>query len=81
MSRSTVSTSNIIRRTDKHPGVKVLPWRRVVQRTFGWMAGWKCLVRDYERRLDVSQAMIHVALGSLMPRAGSSIPEHSQTHS
>ncbi|MCP3733211.1 IS5/IS1182 family transposase, partial [Sphingomonas sp. MG17] len=26
------------------------------------------LVRDYEKRLDVSEAMIHVALGSLMLR-------------
>lgn len=26
------------------------------------------LVRDYEQRLDVSKAMIHIALGSLMLR-------------
>ena len=29
---------------------------------------WRRLVRDYEQRLDVSQAMIHVALGSLLLR-------------
>ncbi len=40
----------------------------VVERTFGWMTRWKRLVRDYEQRLDVSEAMIHVALGSLMLR-------------
>jgi transposase len=58
----------IVRRTDKEPGFKVLPRRWVVERTFGWMTRWKRLVRDYEQRLDVSEAMIHVALGSLMLR-------------
>ena len=55
----------IVRRTDKEPGFKILPRRWVVERTFGWMTRWKRLVRDYEQRLDVSEAMIHVALGSL----------------
>lgn len=58
----------IVRSTDKDPGFKVLPRRWVVERTFGWMTRWKRLVRDYEQRLDVSEAMIHVALGSLMLR-------------
>lgn len=58
----------IIRRSDKEPGFKVLPRRWVVERTFGWMTRWKRLVRDYEQRIDVSEAMIHVALGSLMLR-------------
>ena len=29
---------------------------------------WRRLVRDYETRLDVSEAMIHVAMGSLLLR-------------
>jgi transposase len=58
----------IVRRTDKEAGFKVLPRRWVVERTFGWMTRWKRLVRDYEQRLDVSEAMIHLALGSLMLR-------------
>lgn len=58
----------IIRRSDKEPGFRVLPRRWVVERTFGWMTRWKRLVRDYEQRIDVSEAMIHVALGSLMLR-------------
>jgi putative transposase len=33
----------------------------VVERTFGWTIRWRSLVRDYEKRLDVSEAMIHVA--------------------
>jgi putative transposase len=58
----------IIRRTDKAGGFKVLPKRWVVERTFGWMTRWKRLVRDYEQRIDVSIAMSHVARGSLMLR-------------
>jgi putative transposase len=30
--------------------------------------GWRRLVRDYEQRIDVSQAMIHIALSSLLIR-------------
>jgi hypothetical protein len=40
----------------------------VVERTFGWMMRWRRLVRDYEQHLDVSKAMIHIALGSLFVR-------------
>jgi hypothetical protein len=32
------------------------------------MIRWRRLVRDYETRLDVSEAMIHIALGGLMLR-------------
>jgi transposase len=58
----------VVRRIDGEPGFKVLPRRWVVERTFGWMMRWRRLVRDYEQRLDVSEAMIHVAMGSLLLR-------------
>jgi len=58
----------IVRRTDKESGFKVLPRRWAVERTFGWLTRWKRLVRGYEQRLDVSQVMIHIALGSIMLR-------------
>ena len=58
----------IVRRIEGEPGFKVLPRRWVVERTFAWMMRWRRLVRDYERRIDVSKAMIHVALGSLLLR-------------
>jgi transposase len=58
----------IVRRIDQDPGFKVLPRRWVVERTFGWMMRWRRLIRDYESRVDVSEAMIHVALGSLLRR-------------
>jgi len=38
----------------------------VVERTFGWMARWRRLVRDYEKRLNVSNAMIHLSTGALL---------------
>lgn len=47
-------------------GFTPLPRRWVVERTFSWMMRWRRLVRDYEMRLDISTAMIHVALGSLL---------------
>jgi len=58
----------VVRRIDKEPGFKVLPRRWVVERTFGWLTRWRRLVRDDESRIDVSEAMIHVALGSLLLR-------------
>jgi putative transposase len=58
----------IVRRIDSKPGFKVLPRRWVVEPTFGGMMRWRRLVRDFEQRLDVSEAMIHVAMGSLLLR-------------
>ena len=49
-------------------GFEVIPRRWVVERTFGWMIRWRRLVRDYEKRLDVSEAMVHVAMVSLLLR-------------
>lgn len=57
-------TVEIIRRSDDISGFKVLPRHWVVERTFGWVTRWRRLVRDYERRLDVSEAMAHLAAGS-----------------
>ncbi len=58
----------IVRRIEGQQGFEVLPRRWVVERTFGWMVRWRRLVRDYEGRIDVSEAMIHVAMGSLLLR-------------
>jgi hypothetical protein len=59
----------IVRCIEGEPGFKVLPRRWVVERTFGWMTRWRRLVRDYEQRIDVSKAMVHV------------VKVHSQTNS
>lgn len=58
----------VIRRSDQQQGFKALPRRWVVERTFGWMIRWRILVRDYEKRIDVSQAMILVAMGGNLLR-------------
>jgi len=58
----------VVRRIDAEPGFKVLPRRWVVERTLGWLIRWRRLVRDYEKHLDVSKAMIYVAMGSLLLR-------------
>jgi transposase len=61
-------TVEIIRRSDTAKGFEVLPRRWVVERSFGWMTRWRRLVRDYEERIDVSEAFIHIAMGSLLLR-------------
>lgn len=58
----------IIRRADDQKGFQIRPRRWVVERTFGWMTRWRRLVRDYEQRIDVSQAMILVAMGGNLTR-------------
>ncbi len=58
----------VVRRHEDQAGFEVLPRRWVVERTFGWLVRHRWLVRDYEQRLDVSQAMIHIALGSTLLR-------------
>lgn len=58
----------IIRRSAGAKGFEVLPCRWVVERTLGCMIRWRRLVRHYEQRVDVSEAMIHMAMGSLMLR-------------
>ena len=61
-------TLEVVRKLPDQKGFQVLPRRWVVERTFGWMTRWRRLVRDYEVRLDVSGAMIHVSMGALMLR-------------
>jgi transposase len=58
----------VIRRTDTDPGFKVVPRRWVIERSFGWLTRYRRLVRDYEARIDVSEAMIYAAMGTLLIR-------------
>ena len=58
----------IIRRSDGQKGFEALPRRWVVERSLGWMTRWRRLVRDYEASIDVSEAMILVAMGSNLLR-------------
>ena len=56
----------IIRRCDQVKGFKVLPKRWIVERTFGWFSKSRRLCRDYEVRLDHSEAMIRICMIRLM---------------
>jgi putative transposase len=58
----------IVRKIEGQHSFEILPRRWVVERTFAWMMRWRRLVRDYEQRIDVSEAMIHVAMGSILLR-------------
>jgi len=58
----------IVRKLANQDGFQPLPRRWVVERTCGWMTRWRRLVRDFEERCDVSEAMMRVAMSSLMLR-------------
>ena len=40
---------------------KVLPKRWVVERTFGWLSNFRRLVKDYEKLVECSKAMVLLA--------------------
>ena len=61
-------TLEVVRKPPDQKGFQVLPRRWVVERTFGWMTRWRRLVRDYEKLIDVSNAMIHLSMGALLLR-------------
>ncbi len=58
----------IVRRCDRAKGFKVLPKRWIVERTFGWFFKSRRLCRDYEVRVDHSEAMIRICMIRLMVR-------------
>lgn len=51
----------------RQKSVEVLPCRRVVERTFGWMIRWRRPVCDCERRNDVSITMIRPLWAAFRP--------------
>jgi putative transposase len=57
----------IVKRRDKK-GFKVLPKRWIVERTFAWFYKSRRLCRDYEIRLDHSEAMIRLCMIRIMVR-------------
>jgi putative transposase len=63
----------IVRRCDRASGFKVLPKRWIVERTFGWLTKSRRLCRDYEVRVDPSEAMIRICMIRLMVRRLASI--------
>ena len=58
----------IVKRTDKLKGFKILPHRWVVERTFGWLGRHRRLSKDYEYLTEMSEAFIYAAMVRLMLR-------------
>jgi putative transposase len=48
------------------PPFKVLPWRWVVERTFGWLGRYRRLTRDFEATVASSLAWIQIAFIRLL---------------
>jgi len=56
----------IVRRCDQVKGFQLLPKRWIVERTFGWFVKSRRLCRDYEVRLDHSEAMLRICMIRIM---------------
>ncbi|OAP22635.1 MULTISPECIES: IS5 family transposase [Amycolatopsis] len=61
-------TVEIVTRTDKTTGFVLLPRRRVVERTLGWIVKHRRCARDYETLPEHHEAMIHIAMIMTMPQ-------------
>jgi putative transposase len=58
----------IVRRSDQVPGFQVVRKRWIVERTFGWFMKSRRLCRDYEVRIDHSEAMLRICMIRIMVR-------------
>ena len=59
----------IVNRPRDTKGFVLLPKRWVVERTFAWLGRSRRLSKDYERRIESSEAMVRLsAIGSLLQR-------------
>lgn len=56
----------IVKRSDDIKGFKVLPKRWIVERTFGWLIQSRRLIRDYEAKIEHSEAMIYLSMSKRM---------------
>jgi len=56
----------IVKRSDDIKGFKVLPKRWIVERTFGWLIQSRRLIRDYEVKIEHSEAMIYLSMSKRM---------------
>jgi putative transposase len=56
----------VVERTPGVRGFSVLPKRWVVERTFGWLSRNRRMSKDYERKVQTSEALITVAMIRLL---------------
>jgi putative transposase len=58
----------IVKRPKGVKSFQLLPWRWIVERTFGWLGRYRRLSKDYEYLPQTSEVMIRVAMIHLMVR-------------
>jgi putative transposase len=58
----------VVKRSDSLKGFVVLPRRWVVERTHAWISRDRCLAKDYERRGESAEALIHISMVRRMVR-------------
>ena len=58
-------------------GWQLLARRWVVERTFGWFTGARRLVKDYELKVETSEAMMQIRMISILVKRLAPIPDFS----
>jgi putative transposase len=58
----------IVKRPKGVRGFRLLPWRWIVERTFGWLGHYRRLSKDYEYLPHTSETIIRIAMIHLMVR-------------
>jgi transposase len=66
--RTLRTTIHVVRKPAGQRGFAVIPRRWAVEQTLAWLTSHRRLVRDYERHLAVSEAMIRWAAINTMTR-------------
>lgn len=56
----------IVKRSDREKVFKVLPKRWIVERTFSWLNRNRRLSKDYERKIESSEAFLYLSMSILM---------------
>ncbi len=59
---------DIVKRSDIAKGFQLLPHRWIVERTFAWLNRFRRLSKDYERLPSSGEAMVYIAMITLMTR-------------
>lgn len=58
----------LVQRSAEGKGFQRLPYRWIVERSFGWLGRWRRLSKDYEYLTETSESVIRVAMIHVMVR-------------
>jgi putative transposase len=56
----------IVPRKKRQQGFEVLPWRWIVERTFGWLGRYRRMSKEYDTLPATTEAFIRIAMIKLM---------------